>query len=171
VREHVEWIDNQVNHYVKTYPSKNDLIAAIKSYTKSQKKSNEYSDLILIHSYYNGMNPWLLASMIAKESSFNSRAKSYVGAMGLMQVMPNWHENESGIFWGKPDYNRKDLYDPNTNIRIGVAILKHYIEKYGDYTKALSAYNGTKGSMKYPTAVFTIFNSDKYPTMDLAFNK
>lgn len=56
----------------------------------------------------------LLASLIYQESRFNPRARSWAGAAGLMQLMP-----ETGR-----QYNLRNFYDPNQNIKAGAAHLK-----------------------------------------------
>lgn len=81
----------------------------------------------------------LIVGLMYVESGFNPFAESKVGARGLLQVMH--------CVWGET-YNIKnasDLHDINLNIRTGVHILKHYIEKNkGNITHALQNYNGAK---------------------------
>ena len=81
----------------------------------------------------------LIVGLMYVESGFNPFAESKVGARGLLQVMH--------CVWGET-YNIKnasDLHDIDLNIRTGVHILKHYIEKNkGNITHALQNYNGAK---------------------------
>lgn len=74
---------------------------------------SEYDDLIKeIASSYDW--DWrLVASLIFQESNFNPYAESWVGAMGLMQLMPGTAEK----------YNIDDITDPRENIRGGVEYL------------------------------------------------
>lgn len=58
----------------------------------------------------------LLAAMIFKESRFDRHAKSWAGAIGLMQVMP-----ETGERYGLKE---SDLLDPEKNLAAGVKYLK-----------------------------------------------
>ena len=64
-----------------------------------------------------------------------------------MQVMPFWKQEI-----GRPDDN---LTDPETNLRYGCQILKFYIQREGgDLKRALAAYNGSSGSLRYPNKVY-----------------
>ncbi len=93
------------------------------------------------------LEPALILALMTIESRFDPFATSAVGAQGLMQVMPFWKKE-----LGNPD---DDLFDVKTNIRYGSVILKHYIKRYGSAQKALAAYNGSKGRVKYPNKVMS----------------
>jgi|GEM_PF-1511037 len=83
-----------------------------------------------------GHDPDLVLSIIAVESHFNPRAVSNKGALGLMQVMPQW-KRVLGI--------TEDLKDPETSIKYGLQILGFYLEMYKDRKMALTAYNRGPG--------------------------
>jgi membrane-bound lytic murein transglycosylase F len=61
----------------------------------------------------------LLASIAYQESNFNPRVKSWAGAIGLMQVMP-----ETGQYFGV-----RDLWNPEKNISVGTRFLK-FLDDY-----------------------------------------
>ena len=74
------------------------------------------------------------------ESEFYPRAISPVGAVGLTQVMP------STAFAMNPSLQYKDLFDQETNLRLGFRYLRYMLEKYdGDLRLALLAYNRGPG--------------------------
>jgi len=94
----------------------------------------------------NNLDPDLALAVMQIESGFDHFAISRVGAQGLMQVMPFWR-----LEIGRPQDNLTHI---DTNIRYGITILSHYIEKSsGDLVEALARYNGSKGRLKYPEKV------------------
>jgi hypothetical protein len=81
-------------------------------------------------------DPDLVLAIIAEESRFNPNAVSPVGAVGLMQVMPQW-EKVLGI--------SGSLKDPEVSIKYGLQVLGFYMEMYKDIDMALTAYNRGPG--------------------------
>lgn len=79
------------------------------------------------------MDPEIPLCMMAAESGFDPMAVSERGAVGLMQVRASIWVNELGI----GDW--KLLYQPETNIRAGVAVLSQYMRQVPGH--ALTAYN------------------------------
>lgn len=99
------------------------------------------------------LDPVLVLSIIATESSFNPKAKSKVGALGLMQAMPVYHREKLD----RLGISQQDLYHPEHNIRVGTEILSEYIHmSKGNTASALQRYNGSlsDGSRKYSNKVF-----------------
>ncbi|MGQ0809917.1 MAG: transglycosylase SLT domain-containing protein [Nitrospiraceae bacterium] len=88
-----------------------------------------------------GVDPYLVAAIIREESQYDGRAVSRVGAIGLMQVMPAT-ANAVAQRWGFPAVVREDLFDQDTNIRIGVRYLRQLLEQFsGNMMYAVAAYN------------------------------
>lgn len=84
---------------------------------------------------------FLVAGLIYTESRFNENAISKMGAMGLMQIMPQTAQRISKTM-GRGDFSYSKLYDPKYNIKLGCYYLKQLIDKNnGDLIKALLAYN------------------------------
>lgn len=88
----------------------------------------------------NDLDPLLVLSVIAAESSFNPKAQNKSGAMGLMQAIPRWHRDKIknlGI-------SNSQLLSVEPNVRLGVVILKEYLRlSNGNMTLALQKYNGS----------------------------
>lgn len=84
----------------------------------------------------------LVLAVIETESSYQADAISPVGAKGLMQIIPEYHEDRMNRL------NCTDLFDPYQNVKVGMDFLSELIEKYdGNLHKALTAYNyGQKGA-------------------------
>jgi soluble lytic murein transglycosylase-like protein len=96
--------------------------------------------------------PELVLAVIDIESAFNRFAISSAGARGLMQVMPFWLAELK-----RPDDN---LFDIETNLRMGCTILRYYLEMEDDrFGPALARYNGSVGKTWYPDRVMTRLNT------------
>ncbi len=92
------------------------------------------------------LHPELVLAVIDVESAFDRYAISVAGARGLMQVMP---------FWLKElDQPEANLFDVQTNLRIGCTILRYYLDmEKGELSPALARYNGSTGKSWYPELV------------------
>ena len=88
------------------------------------------------------VRPSLALAVAETESNFRPHVVSHAGAVGIMQIMP-------ATAFGLYKTGRAALFDPRTNIRIGVRFLDHLIKKYnGRIDLALSHYNGGSAVMK-----------------------
>jgi soluble lytic murein transglycosylase-like protein len=88
------------------------------------------------------IEPRLAYGLVKTESTFNERAVSPVGARGLTQVMPRT------AAWLVPGTRTQDLYDRQTNLRLGFTYLDQMIDKYkGNVRLALLAYNRGPGTV------------------------
>ena len=89
----------------------------------------------------NGLDPYMVASLIRQESEFNPNAISNKNAYGLMQLLPvvgKQMAKEEGM--GR--FETSELVDPATNIRLGTRYLKQTLDKFGDHPEyAFAAYN------------------------------
>jgi soluble lytic murein transglycosylase len=89
----------------------------------------------------NGLDPFLVASLIRQESEFNALALSHANAVGLMQLLP-----KTGKIVAKQvklkGYSAPQLYTPAVNLQLGTRFFKEMVDKYnGQYEYALAAYN------------------------------
>jgi soluble lytic murein transglycosylase len=98
-------------------------------------------DTIKTESAKNGLDPYLVASLIRQESEFNPSVISYANAYGLMQLEPAAGKamaREEGI----SHFETYQLLDPATNIRLGTRYLRHMLDRFGGVQEyALAAYN------------------------------
>jgi soluble lytic murein transglycosylase-like protein len=101
------------------------------------------------------LQPELILSVIQVESNFDNYAISWVGARGLMQIMPFWLKEI-----GHPNDN---LFDIHTNLRFGCTILSYYLKiEKGNLFRALGRYNGSLGKATYPKKVFNAMKQRWY---------
>jgi len=87
----------------------------------------------------------LLIKIITIESSWNSKAISPKGAIGLMQIMPETAEIYSSLFF---EGKKFDLFNPKDNIILGTRILYDNIQIYREINLALACYNGGPKQVK-----------------------
>ncbi len=83
------------------------------------------------------LDPTLILAIMAVESSFNPFAQSSVGAQGLMQVMTKVHDTKYEAFGGT-----HAAFDPVSNLRVGVQVLKECIARAGSLEAGLRYYVG-----------------------------
>lgn len=101
----------------------------------------EYTDLVNKAAKEYNLQPALIYGVIHTESRFNPDAGSSVGAVGLMQIMPetfDWLQEKRGEA-GK--YTTEDLYTPSVNIDYGSYLLRYFLDYYGNEKCAVAAYN------------------------------
>ena len=101
----------------------------------------EYTDLVNKAAKDYNLQPALIYGVIHTESRFDPDAGSSVGALGLMQIMPetfDWLQEKRGES-GK--YTTEDLYTPSVNIDYGSYLLRYFLDYYGNEKCAVAAYN------------------------------
>ena len=96
-----------------------------------------YANIINAASLEHGVDPGLVAAIIEVESGFEAAARSPMGAMGLMQLMP-----ETAL-----RYALVNPYDPAANIEAGTKHLARLLDRY-DIDAALAAYNAGEGAVQ-----------------------
>ena len=93
------------------------------------------------YSQENGLDPYLVASLIRQESEFNPSAISHSNAYGLMQLLPRTGKGEAKKE-GLHHYSTDSLLDPNINIELGTHYFRQMIDEFGGQVEyALAAYN------------------------------
>jgi soluble lytic murein transglycosylase-like protein len=83
-----------------------------------------------------GVDPALALAVAQQESSFNQGARGAAGEVGVFQLMPGTAA-DLGV----------NPYDQTQNIEGGISYLAQLYRQFGDWAKALAAYNGGPGNM------------------------
>lgn len=98
---------------------------------------------LLVFSKKYHLDPAFVVSVIYVESTFNPKAVSPVGAIGLMQLMPPTARAMAHRYEIDFDGSRAELFDPVRNLELGMAYLKELMDRYkGKHPYyALAAYN------------------------------
>ncbi len=93
------------------------------------------------YSELNGLDPYLVASLIRQESEFNALALSRANAVGLMQLLPKTGKTVAKQVKLKK-FSAPELYTPAVNLELGTRYFKDMVDKYnGQFEYALAAYN------------------------------
>jgi soluble lytic murein transglycosylase len=87
-----------------------------------------------------GMDAFMVAAVIREESSYDPRARSGVGAVGLMQLMPDTARTLAQEI-GRPLSEIAALWDPPVNITLGSRYLAQLIARFKEPLLAVAAYN------------------------------
>ena len=125
------------------------------------ERADSIARVAVREAYHRRIPPALvLGVMLTENDAFKPSARSKVGAMGLMQIMPRMWTPNLGPILGR------DLKDDETNLRYGVYILKHFAKRTSDTLDATGAtrlallnYNGcvrgrnTPDCRRYPDKV------------------
>jgi soluble lytic murein transglycosylase len=98
-----------------------------------------YDGLILLNARVHDVPPALVKAVIAAESLFDAGAVSRTGAQGLMQLMPDT-ARQMGV---------QDPFCPDENVDGGTRYLRAMLDRYGDMTQALAAYNAGPTAVDY----------------------
>jgi soluble lytic murein transglycosylase-like protein len=115
--------------------------------------ANSYDRFIEKYASHYQVSSQLVRAVIQVESGFNPRTVSAKGAMGLMQLMPAT-AIEMGV---------SNPFDPEQNIRGGVAYLAYLLNRYRDQRLALAAYNaGPEVVARYGSRVPPFAETRKY---------
>lgn len=116
----------------------NIYMAKATSATDKISTREQIKGLVSRISKKHGVDEKLVNALIKQESGFNPNAKSKVGAMGLMQLMPSTAKG-LGV---------TNAMDPEQNVEGGVKYLKSMLNKYnGNVILALAAYNAGPGAV------------------------
>jgi soluble lytic murein transglycosylase len=116
------------------------VVVAVQASRLPERQQRRLAMAIVREARRHGVDPLLVVALIRCESSFNNYAVSHVGAMGLMQVMPDtgaYLANKAGFKLQR----HTNLFDSELNVELGTAYLAELISRFGSVEKALVAYN------------------------------
>jgi soluble lytic murein transglycosylase-like protein len=133
----------EFNEIFSKYLNSNNSINLFSSNNNNLSKDQirkEIMDVVDEASRVYGVDKELILAIIKQESNFDPKAVSYVGACGLMQLMPETAK----------DLGVSDPFDIRQNIMGGTKYIKQLLDQFKDIKLALAAYNAGPGNvMKY----------------------
>ncbi len=96
---------------------------------------------LLANSQKNGLDPYLVASLIRQESEFNAGVISHANAYGLMQLLPSVGKSMAKKE-GVKGFSTSQLLNPIVNLELGTKNLRLVLDRFGSQQEyALAAYN------------------------------
>ena len=108
----------------------------------------KYSEFVEKYAEENGIDKYLVYAIIKAESNFDPHVTSSSDARGLMQLMEETAVERSNII-DDTTVETYDLYDPETNIRLGTSYFSYLLGIYdGNTVLALIAYNAGLGNVQ-----------------------
>lgn len=142
VAQHAQEVEENVVEKIAVSKEEQDREDQVTRAMKKHGISREMAEDIYDIAREEGIRPRLAFGLVKTESTFRERAQSGVGARGLTQVMPRTAR------WLMPGTKTEDLYNRQTNLRLGFRYLDKMIAKYdGDVRLALLAYNRGPGTV------------------------
>jgi len=97
-------------------------------------------DLIQKHAAANRLDPFLIAALVAQESTFDEKIRSSANAWGLMQILPSTGRQYARTLGIRP-FSTASLTRADVNVRIGTRYFADLLKQFGDVAPALAAYN------------------------------
>ncbi len=108
-------------------------------YIKKDLYPREYSEYVTLYSKEFDVPEPLVYAVIHSESGFEKDAVSSVGAMGLMQLMPDTFQWIAERLDDVPDTS--NITDPETNIKYGIYYLSYLYQRFENWETVAAAYN------------------------------
>ena len=100
----------------------------------------DYWPLITKYSEQHQLDPYLIAALMAQESTFTAEIRSHANAYGLMQIIPSTGRRYAKKMGISP-FNTAMLRQPEMNVRIGTQYFSDLVDRFGGAHFALASYN------------------------------
>jgi soluble lytic murein transglycosylase len=100
----------------------------------------DYWSLIRKYADQHRLDPYLVAALVAQESTFTPEIRSSANAYGLMQIVPATGRQLARTL-GIRRFNTAMLSQPETNVRMGTKYFKDMVDQFGGAYFALAGYN------------------------------
>ena len=127
-------------------PAKNRVSACIsRRYKITSDAARKITQLAEQVAAKHGLDPNLILAIIANESKFHPLLVSPVGALGLMQIMPNVHKRKLAAYGGE-----NAALNPEVNMMIGAVIISSFIRQTGSLDGGLAMYVGARYDTSHP---------------------
>ena len=105
----------------------------------------DYWPLIRRSAFEHQLDPFIVAALIAQESTFTADVKSAANAYGLMQLLPSTGRQYAKALRLPARFSLSMLTTADTNIRMGTAYFADLVKRFGGAHFALATYNAGPG--------------------------
>lgn len=106
--------------------------------------------------YYPDVDPYVALAVLETESNYKPNLTSSAGAVGLMQWIPKWHS------WRMEKFHLNDMWDPYTNIIVGIDILNDAFQSTGSWRETLYGYNHSTSYVNWVLSKAESLRGDGY---------
>jgi soluble lytic murein transglycosylase-like protein len=118
-------------------------------------KAYDYSEIIMRNvENFPHIDPSLILSMACVESSFGEKATSFMGAVGMLQIMPLTAKPYFELY--SIPYSDSALYKPPINLKIGIKYFADILSCYPNMETSVAVYNGGKWGSYYPDSMLKV---------------
>jgi soluble lytic murein transglycosylase len=100
----------------------------------------DYWPLLKGHAQAKGLDPYIVAALVAQESTFDAGIRSSANAIGLMQMLPSTGRRYARKMGIRP-FSERTLTNAETNVKLGTQYYTDLIERFGAAHLALASYN------------------------------
>ena len=145
-----QWHDSAIRTVAKT-PHRNDF---------SLRFPMPYKQQVQQHAEAQELDPSIIYGVMRRESLFDPLARSSVGALGLMQLMPSTARRVAKSL-GMKRPRKSDILRVENNIRLGTHYLRTVMNRFdNNVALAAAAYNAGPGNVKRWLPKNTIMSAD-----------
>lgn len=117
------------------------LYKSVPAFLKKNVYPKKYSEYVERYSEEYDIDENFIYAVIKTESGFDPDARSNVGAVGLMQLMPIAFKEVSNNIEDNKGLKYSDMYNPEYNIMYGTWYLDYLYEQFGSYELTIAAYH------------------------------
>lgn len=117
------------------------LYKSVPAFLKKNVYPKKYSEYVERYSEEYDIDENFIYAVIKTESGFDPDARSNVGAVGLMQLMPIAFKEVSNNIEDNKGLKYSDMYNPEYNIMYGTWYLNYLYEQFGSYELTIAAYH------------------------------
>jgi TolA-binding protein len=144
------FIHTQCHHYVLRYTYSSEKYQDDQESIKQARQLNYpivQPEDIWDHAQKYDIDPYLILGLLRQESAYKDFARSWVGAIGYIQVMPATGAKVAYML-NKQSYSPKDLENPNINLQFGMFYFSKLMERFDNsFPFAVGSYNGGPHNM------------------------